>query len=180
MTIVEQFTEFWNSALQTASMFVIPDWGALVALLPIFIFIGVIGPFLTFTVLGALYYQVRKPRVKLAFEEGPRLAELDAGGEPIFPAGLPYLPARRDRLPVGDAALRDLPRRAERDLPDVRPGSDGRRGHVRQLRPRPARQDPRRRRSGNARTQAGRGGRGLTGRAAKPVTPSTRLRVTDG
>ena len=94
MTIVEQLNEFWNSALQTASMFVIPDWGALVKLLPIFIFVGVVGPFLTFTVLGALYYQVRKPRVKLAFEEGPRLAELDAGGDPIFPPGLPF--CRRD------------------------------------------------------------------------------------
>ena len=162
MTIVEQLNEFWNSALQTASMFVIPDWGALVALLPVFIFVGVIGPFLTFTVLGALYYQVRKPRVKLAFEEGPRLAELDAGGAPIFPPGLPF--CRRDATvyPSGTAALRDLPRRAGRDLPDVRPRSHGRRRHLRQLRPRAARQDPGRRRSGDTRTQARRGGRGLT------------------
>ena len=96
MTIVEQLNVFWNSALQTASMFVIPDWGKLIGLLPIFIFIGVVGPFLTFTVLGSLLYQVRKPRVKLAFEEGPRRAELDAGGTPIFPPGLPF--CRRDAI----------------------------------------------------------------------------------
>ena len=71
MTIVEQLNEFWNSALQTASLFVIPDWGALVALLPVFIFVGVIGPFLTFTVLGSLYYQVRKPRVKRHLRRRP-------------------------------------------------------------------------------------------------------------
>ena len=104
MTIVEQLTEFWNSALQTASYVVIPDWGALVALLPIFILVGVIGPFVTFTVLGALYYQVRKPRVKLAFEEGPRLAELDAGGAPIFPPGLPF--CRRDATVYPSGTLR--------------------------------------------------------------------------
>lgn len=96
MTIVDQLNEFWNSALQTASAFVIPDWGALIALLPLFIFVGVIGPFLTFTVLGSLLYQVRKPRVKLAFEEGPRRAEVDAEGAPIFPPGLPF--CRRDAV----------------------------------------------------------------------------------
>lgn len=104
MTIVEQLNEFWNSVLQIASLFVTPDWGALVALLPIFIFVGVIGPFLTFTVLGALYYQARKPRVKLAFEEGPRLAELDAGGAPIFPPGLPF--CRRDATVYPSGTLR--------------------------------------------------------------------------
>ncbi len=104
MTIVDQLNEFWNSALQTATMFVIPDWGALIALLPVFIFIGVIGPFLTFTVLGSLYYQVRKPRVKLTFEEGPRLASLDDSGAPVFPPGLPF--CRRDAMVYSSGTLR--------------------------------------------------------------------------
>ena len=104
MTIVDQLNEFWNSALQTASMFVIPDWGALIGLLPIFIFVGVIGPFLTFTVLGSLLYEVRKPRVKLAFEEGPRHADLDAEGAPIFPPGLPF--CRRDAVVYPSGTLR--------------------------------------------------------------------------
>lgn len=104
MTIIEQLDEFWNSALQTLSSFVIPDWGALIALLPVFIFVGVIGPFLTFTVLGALYYQARKPRVKLSFEEGPRKAELDADGAPVFPPGLPF--CRRDATVYPSGTLR--------------------------------------------------------------------------
>ena len=104
MTIVDQLNQFWSSALQTASVFVIPDWGALIGLLPIFIFVGVIGPFLTFTVLGSLIYQVRKPRVKLAFEEGPRRAELNAGGEPEFPPGLPF--CRRDAVIYPSGTLR--------------------------------------------------------------------------
>jgi hypothetical protein len=104
VTIVEQLNEFWNSALQTATSFVIPDWGALIALLPVFIFVGVVGPFLTFTVLGALYYQARKPRVKLTFEEGPRKAELDADGAPVFPPGLPF--CRRDATVYPSGTLR--------------------------------------------------------------------------
>ena len=162
MTINEQLTEFWNSALQTASMFVIPDWGALVALLPVFIFVGVVGPFLTFTVLGALLYQVRKPRVKLAFEEGPRLAELGRGRRPDLPAGPAVLPARQDGLPVRDASLRDLSRRARRGLPDVRPRTCGRRGHVRQLRARAAREDASRRGASDAGPEGRRSGGGLT------------------
>lgn len=104
MTIFDQLNEFWNSALQTASMFVIPDWGALIGLLPIFIFFLVVGPFLMFTVLGSLLYQARKPRVKLAFEQGPRHAGLDAEGEPIFPPGLPY--CRRDAVTYPSGTLR--------------------------------------------------------------------------
>jgi hypothetical protein len=41
-------------------------------------------------------YLIRKPRVKVAFEEGARVAEIGADGEPIFPIGLPY--CRRDAL----------------------------------------------------------------------------------
>ncbi len=104
MTIIDQLNELWSTALETLTLFVIPDWGALIGLLPIIIFVGVVGPFLTFTVLGALLYQVRKPRVKLAFEEGPRHAELDAAGEPIFPPGLPF--CRRDAVIYPSGSLR--------------------------------------------------------------------------
>lgn len=104
MTIIDQLDELWTQALDTLSQFVIPDWGALIGLLPVFIFVGIIGPFLMFTVLGAVLYQVRKPRVKLAFEAGPRLAELDAEGTPIFPSGLPF--CRRDAVTYPSGTLR--------------------------------------------------------------------------
>jgi hypothetical protein len=104
VTIIDQLNEFWNSALQTATAFVIPDWGALIGLLPVFIFVGVVGPFLTFTVLGALLYQARKPRVKLDFEAGPRHAEVDDDGAPIFPPGLPF--CRRDAVIYPSGTLR--------------------------------------------------------------------------
>jgi len=96
VTITETLDQIWNGILEITSLFVIPDWGALIGLLPILIFLGVVGPLLTFTMLGAMGYQITKPRTKVAFVEGPRVAELDEGGQPVFPVGLPF--CRRDGL----------------------------------------------------------------------------------
>ena len=96
MSIADTLEQIWNGILEITSMFVIPDWGALIGLLPIFILLGVIGPLITFTILGALGYQLFKPRTKVQFVEGPRIADRDASGEPIYPPGLPF--CRRDQL----------------------------------------------------------------------------------
>ena len=96
MTIVETLDQVWNTILDITSIFVLPDWGALIGLLPIFIFLGVVAPLLTFTMLGILGYQIARPRTKVRFVEGPRVAEIGAGGEAIFPPGLPF--CRRDSL----------------------------------------------------------------------------------
>ena len=90
MNPIDVLNELWTQILKVTSLFVIPDWGALIGLLPVFIVIGLIAPFLTFTMLGALIYLARKPRVKLRFVEGPRVAEIGLGGEPIFPVGFPH------------------------------------------------------------------------------------------
>jgi hypothetical protein len=94
--VIEALNQLWTSILNVTATFVIPDWGALIGLLPVFVFLGVVAPFLTFTLLGSVIYMARKPRTKVGFVEGPRVAELDAGGEPIFPVGLPH--CRRDAL----------------------------------------------------------------------------------
>ena len=96
MTIVDTLNEIWNKILEITSMFVIPDWGALIGLLPIFIFLGVVGPLITFFILGVMGYQIAKPRTKVEFVEGPRVAPRDDGGDPVFAPGLPY--CRRDAL----------------------------------------------------------------------------------
>ena len=90
MNLVDVLNEIWATILRTLELFVIPDWGALVNLLPVFIFAGIVGPFLTFTALGIVIYRIRKPRTKVQFQEGPRRADVGADGEPIFPPGLPY------------------------------------------------------------------------------------------
>jgi len=102
--VIDALEQLWNSILDVTSLFVMPDWNALIAMLPILIFIGVIGPFVTFTVLGSMIYLARKPRTKMSFVEGPRVAEIGPGGEPVFPVGLPY--CRRDRLIFASGAVR--------------------------------------------------------------------------
>ena len=104
MTIVDYIDQVWTQILDVLSIFVMPDWGFIIGLLPVLIVLGLIGPFLTFLVLGTLIYQVRKPRVKVAFEEGPRVAEIGPGGEPVFPVGLPH--CRRDALVYPSGTIR--------------------------------------------------------------------------
>lgn len=96
--------QIWTQILQVMSIFVTPDWGFLIGILPVLIVIGLIGPFLTGLALGTLIYLVRKPRVKVVFEEGPRVAEIGPGGEPVFLVGLPH--CRRDALVYPSGTLR--------------------------------------------------------------------------
>jgi hypothetical protein len=102
--LIDAIEGLWNTILETLSLFVLPDWASLIGLLPILIFLGVVGPLLTFTALGIFLYQVRKPRIKVSYEEGPRKAELDDTGQPIFPPGLPH--CRRDALIFPSGAVR--------------------------------------------------------------------------
>ncbi len=94
--LIDTLEGLWDTILDVMSLFVMPDWNGLIALLPLLVFVGLVGPFLTFLMLGTLIYQVRKPRVKVTYEEGPRVAELDEGGQPNFLPGLPH--CRRDAL----------------------------------------------------------------------------------
>ncbi len=96
MSIIDTLEEMWNAILGFMSQLVIPDWNAVIGLLPVLIFLGIVGPLLTILPLGILIYQIRKPRVKVRVVEGPRVAAIGADGEPIFPPGLPF--CRKDAL----------------------------------------------------------------------------------
>jgi hypothetical protein len=104
VNIIDVLNQIWTQILEITSIFVIPDWTFVIGLLPIIIVLGVVGPFLTGLAIGTVVYLVRKPRVKMAFEEGPRVAELGPGGEPVFPVGLPH--CRRDALVYPSGTLR--------------------------------------------------------------------------
>lgn len=104
MTIIDALEDIWTKILDVTALFVTPDWNAIVAMLPLLILIGVVGPFITFTMLGSVIYLVRKPRVKVQFAEGPRVAEIGADGQPIFPPGLPF--CRRHSLIYPSGVLR--------------------------------------------------------------------------
>lgn len=96
MNLVDVLNGVWTQILEITSLFVMPDWGGLIGLLPVLVVLGLVAPFLTFVALGTAIYLLRKPRIRVGFTEGPRIAELGPGGEPVFPVGLPY--CRRDAL----------------------------------------------------------------------------------
>jgi hypothetical protein len=96
VNLVDVLNGVWNQILEITSLFVMPDWGGLIGLLPVLVVLGLVAPFLAFLALGTVIYLVRKPRIRVNFEEGARIAELGPGGEPVFPVGLPY--CRRDAL----------------------------------------------------------------------------------
>lgn len=91
----------WQALLDFTAPLVIPDWGSLIALLPVFLVLFVFGPIVTILVLVWLIYLLRRPRAKLAFEEGPRMAPRDEDGRPVFPPGEPYCPTDGIVYPFG-------------------------------------------------------------------------------
>jgi hypothetical protein len=99
--IVDQLNELWQSLIDFTAQFVIPDWNALVGLLPILLLLGVVGPLVTIFALFWFIYVVRKPRVSVVFEDGPRPAPADADGRPMFPQGEPYSAATGLVYPAG-------------------------------------------------------------------------------
>src|SRR4026209_783050 len=65
--------ELWNGILELTAKFVIPDWGALIALLPVFMFI------LTIVVLAAVFVRLFR---------APKARRGKARAVPRAPAGL--------------------------------------------------------------------------------------------
>jgi hypothetical protein len=90
VNIADQISHLWTQILGLIAKVVSPDWGSLVGLLPVFLLIGVIGPLITVLALLWMYYFVRRPRTKVRFLEGPRLAQIASDGLPLFPPGEPY------------------------------------------------------------------------------------------
>lgn len=92
MTLTDQIAKLWNDILGFLSTIIIPDWAGLIALLPVFLLIGLVGPLITLAVLAWLGYGITKPRTVVKYDEGTRIAPLDHLGRPIIPAGEPYCP----------------------------------------------------------------------------------------
>lgn len=103
--IVDQLNQVWNALLDFTAQFVMPDWGNLVSLLPVFLLLFVVGPLVTLLAFYWLVYVVRLPRTRVVFDEGPRPAPLDGAGVPVFPPGEPYAPATGLIYPAG--SIRD-------------------------------------------------------------------------
>jgi len=109
--VIDALQQAWHALLGAISGIVIPDWGALIGLLPVFIVIGVLGPIVTLLALLWVVYVLRAPRAKLSLIEGPAPAAIE-NGQPVYPAGEPYCPVDQLVYPSGmkrcDACRRDL------------------------------------------------------------------------
>ncbi len=154
MNIIEFLNQIWTQILDVTALFVTPDWGFLISMLPVMVLLGLVMPFLTGLAILTVAYLVTKPRAKVAFEEGPRLAEIGPGGEPVFPVGLPH--CRRDALVYPSGTLRcDT---CHDELAVICPmcglGRVGAHRHLLELRSRPQGQDPSRGRPDDGWTQA--------------------------
>lgn len=79
----------------------IPDWRALLDLLPLFLLLGVVGPILSLLVLGWFIYIVGRPRSRIPYQRpAPELARL-VEGQPVYPPGEPYCSLDRLVYPFG-------------------------------------------------------------------------------
>lgn len=88
--MIETIQQFVQSLLTASETFIVPDWGELVGLLPVFLLLFVVGPLLTLLVLAWLRYGILKPRPRVAYADTRRAAPLDTHGNPVFPVGEPY------------------------------------------------------------------------------------------
>jgi hypothetical protein len=98
--VIETFQQLWQQLLDLVSKVVIPDWGALIGLLPTLLLIGLLGPLVSLGLLAWVVYVLAAPRRRLAPEPGP-VAAVIVDGRPVFPPGEPYCPTHRLVHPFG-------------------------------------------------------------------------------
>lgn len=91
----------FQSLLDFIEPILIPDWRALIDLLPVFLLIGVVGPLLSLLVLGWVIYFLGKPRSRIPYTEpAPRQAQI-VDGDPVYPSGEPYCSFNQLVFPFG-------------------------------------------------------------------------------
>jgi hypothetical protein len=84
-------TDAWTAFLEWLQTILIPDWNGLIALVPILLILGVLGPVLTLLLLYWLYVRVSSPRGRVRIDDPqPYPAERAADGAPVYPANTPY------------------------------------------------------------------------------------------
>jgi hypothetical protein len=109
--------QLFQGLLDLLAPIVMPDWGELVDLLPVFLLLGVVGPIVTLLTLGWLIYVVVRPRDRIAYVQPEPVAARIVDGTPVYPAGEPY--CGFDRLVYPPGATRCA--RCERDLAVICP-----------------------------------------------------------
>lgn len=89
--MADALARIWQTVLDVVSAVVIPDWAALVNLIPVILVVGVLAPLLSLAALAWILYALRRPRTRLVLAEGPRAAAI-IDGSARYPDGEPYCP----------------------------------------------------------------------------------------
>ena len=80
----------------------IPDWRALIDLLPLFLLLAGVCTVLSLLELGWFLYVVGKPRSRIPYEAPAPVPARIVDGQPVYPAGEPYCAFDRLVYPPGE------------------------------------------------------------------------------
>jgi hypothetical protein len=105
-SLATSIQQAWTGFLDLVAKVVNPDWGALVALIPL-----AVAPLVALLVIALLgrwtIFGLLRPRAKVRHVEGARAMALDADGRPAPPAGAPFSLRERLVYPFGTARTDD-------------------------------------------------------------------------
>jgi hypothetical protein len=104
--------QLFQSILTFLTPVLIPDWNALIKLLPIFLVLGVVGPIITLLGMGWFVYVVGKPRSRIPYVKPAPVPAAIVDGRPVYPPGEPYCAVDQLVYPPGET-------RCERDGRDL-------------------------------------------------------------
>ena len=98
-------TDPWTSFLDWLQTLIVPDWNAVISIVPLLLLLGVVGPILSLMMLMQLRYVMhRKPgRVRIA-EAAAVPAERGPDGEAIYPHNVPFCEEHAVLYPVNARA----------------------------------------------------------------------------
>ena len=104
----------WTAFLTWLSTVIVPNWGQLISMLPLFLILGVVGPILSLVTFMWFWHRLHRRRGHVRVAEPDVVAALrDASGVPQFPPNTPFCeahaliyPASRTRCEVDGDELR--------------------------------------------------------------------------
>jgi len=102
--------QVFQGLLDLLAPIIMPDWGELVGLLPVFLLVGVVGPILTLLVLGWAIYLFGRPRDRIKYVEPEPVNATVVDGAPFYPVGEPYCALDRLVYPPGASECRQCGR----------------------------------------------------------------------
>jgi hypothetical protein len=82
--------QLFQAVIDFLNPILIPDWRALVDLLPVFLVLGVVGPIMSLLMLGWFVYFVGKPRSRVPYVAPEPRPASTLDGDPVYPRGEPY------------------------------------------------------------------------------------------